>query len=287
MKFLLFFLVIFSTLYADTKSSVFELSKDEKSYLTEKKELKVCIDPSWMPFESFKNKKYIGMSSDYFKVFQEKLQIPINIVYTNSWKETLEYAETRKCDIVSLITKTASREKYLNFTTPLVINPIVLATRLRESFVVDFHSIEKKTLAIPRGYAIAEILHKKYPQLNIIEVKNIEEGLKKVENGEIYGLIGTLATLGYKIQKEFLGELKIGGKFDETLRVPIGVRNDEPMLITIFQKLLDSFSEEEHYNILNRWITVIIEKKQDYTIVWELIAFFLFILFLLYCKRLP
>jgi len=278
MKFFIVLIISLSILNAYSKDSSLDFTQEEENYLKTKKELRICIDPQWMPFEAFKGKQHIGLSSDYYKVFQEKLNIPIKIVHTNSWNETLKYAKNRKCDIVSLITKTPSREDYLNFTTPLIQTPIVLATKLSERFVIDFKSLKDETLAIPKGYAIAEILYKKYPYLNIIEVENIEDGLKKVKEGKIYGLIGSLATIGYKIQKQFIGEVKIGGKFSENLSVPIGVRNDHPHLVTIFQKLLDNISEEQHYNILNKWIAVTIEKKQDYTIVWQLLIFFLFIL---------
>ena len=54
------------------------------------------------------------------------------------------------------------------------------------------------------------------------------------------------------------------------------------MIITIFQKLLDSVSEEEKYNILNKWTAIIIEKKTDYTLVRQIIVVFIFILFIIF-----
>jgi len=46
----------------------------------------MCIDPDWMPYEKLENGKHIGISADFFKIFQAQLPIPIKVVKTKSWK---------------------------------------------------------------------------------------------------------------------------------------------------------------------------------------------------------
>ena len=258
------------------QNSTIHLNEAEKSYLKTKKVLRLCIDPNWMPFEALENAKYIGISADYFKLFQEKLKIPIHLIPTTSWSQTLEFAQNRKCDIVSLITKTQQRETYLNFTTPLITSPLALATKLNTTFTVDFEDLSNKKLAMPKNYANAEILKRKYPHLTIIEVKSIKEGLTQVRDAKVYGLIGSLEALGYLIQKDFTGELKIGGKFNENITAPIGLRNDHKELLGIFQKLIDSISPEQHRHIINTWTSIELEVKKDYTLLWQLLSGFIF-----------
>ena len=253
----------------------------EQKYLAKKEVLYVCIDPDWMPFESFKNRKHIGLSADYLNIFRKKLNIPLKVVYTKSWQQTLEFAKTRRCDIISLVTKTPEREKYLNFTTPLINTPIILATRLDVNFIINFSSMKNRKIAIPTGYSIINYIKEKYPNFEIVEVKNLDEALQQVKDAKVYGAVGSLATISYLMHKKYAGDIKISGKFEKNLLVPMGIRSDNPILKDIFQKLINQLSEEEHYNIFNKWITLVVEKEKDYKTLFQMIAFFIFLLFLI------
>ncbi|MDO8455035.1 MAG: ABC transporter substrate-binding protein, partial [Sulfurimonas sp.] len=262
------------------------LTKEEENYLKEKKKITMCIDPDWMPYESFEDGRHVGLTADYFKIFQENLKIPIEAVKTKSWLQSIEFAKTRKCDIFSLAMETPERKKYMNFTTPYIKGPFVLATKLDAPFIVDFKSLGNEKIGIPKGYSSNEILRKKYLNLNIVDVENTEDGLQKVKNGEIFGFVGTLAEIGYLFQKEFMGELKIAGKFDELWELGVGVRNDDKMLLEILQKTVDSISEAQKQTVLNRWIAVKYERGIDYTLVWEVVLFALALLsFVTYWNR--
>lgn len=38
-----------------------ELTKEENSYLKNKKVITMCVDPDWYPFEKIENEKHIGL----------------------------------------------------------------------------------------------------------------------------------------------------------------------------------------------------------------------------------
>lgn len=251
------------------------LTEKELSYLKGKKVINSCIDPNWMPYEAFdKNGKHIGLTSDYFNIFRKEIPIPINIIKTATWDQTLKLSKSRKCDIISLAMETKDRKKYLNFTTAYLKTPLVLATKLDKSFVNDFSSLtSKQKIGIPKGYAFVEILKKAYPNLNIIEVENIHKGLKKVIDGDHFGYIGTLNSIGYLFQREFTGELKIAGKFNEQWELGVAVRNDDEILLNIFNKLISNIEDKNKQEILNKWITLKYEEKVDYSLIIKIIAF--------------
>jgi len=265
------------------------LTQEEEDYLKAKKEIRYCADPTWMPFEGIKNGKIDGMSSDYIKIFTENINIPFRFIKTKSWMESIEYLKENKCDILSfLVMETKERQEYLNFTKPYIKMPLVIATKLDVTFITDFHQLEKKKIGIPKGYAFYEILKRKYPYINLVEVENNVEGLTKVKNGELFGFIGTLASVGYLFQTQFIGELKIAGKFDENWELGIASRKDEPILSNILQKALDTISQEKHKSIFNKWIAIKYENKVDYQSLWEIImiALVIFFIFLYWNRRL-
>lgn len=253
------------------------INEYEKEYLLKKGEITACTDPDWMPFESIVEGRHTGLAADYFKEFQKVLPVPIRIMHTDTWTDSINLTKNRKCDIMTFVMSTKERSKYLNFTSPYFKTPLVMATKPNVPFIADLGTLKDKTVGIPKGYASAEFLRERYPDLNIVDVENLRDGLQKVRKGQIFGFIGTLATIGYQFQKEFTGELKIAGKFDDMWELGIGVRNDDPLLLGIFEKAINSVNEEEKQKILNKWIAVNYESAVDYTLVWQILFASLFV----------
>ena len=269
----------------DIKNSL-GLEHNERVYLENKKEIKMCIDPSWMPFEKNENGQHIGMTADYAKYFEEILAVPIVMVPTKSWAESLRYGEQRLCDIFSLVASTPQREKYLDFTKPYIHVPLIIATKLEQPFINDIPSIVNKPIGVVKDYAYRELLKKRYPNMQFVDVHNLDDGLKKVLKGDLFGFIGSLTTVGYTIQEKYVGELKIAGKFDETWDLGIGVRNDEPILKNIFEKAINTISEKRTQDILNKWVSIKFHNVVDYTFVLQVsFVFILILLVILYKNR--
>lgn len=273
---------IFDALKSKKKEdSIF--TKEEQEYLQKKQVLKMCIDPDWMPLEQSLNGKHIGMSADYFSILKRYIGVPIEVVNTKNWTESLEYGKARKCDVFSLVMPTKERREYLDFTEPYLSIPYVIVTNLDELFISDITKVIDKKIGIVKGYAFGEILKERYPRMNLVFVKNVKDGLEKVKDGELFGFMDTLATTGYFIQKDYIGQLKIAGKFDENWELGVGVRNDEPILKDIFDKAIVKISPEQKHDILNKWISVNYEKGTNYKIIfiWVGVVAFMFSIVLL------
>jgi len=261
----------FSSAKSDLKEEYAKFSKQELTYLTEKKQLNLCIDPDWMPLEKLEKGQHIGISADYYQRFQENIDIPFNLVQTKSWVETLSLAEQRECDIVSLATPTENRKRYLNFTAPLIKAPLVLVTKDDVTFMDDLAFINNKKVAIINSYATKEIIQKQFPNLVIVGVNSAQQGLQMVVDGESFGYIDTLASVGYMFQTQFIGELKVSGKMDQYLEMSIATRNDEPLLLTIMDKLIKKIPESTHQQIINNYVAINYKQGIDYRIIWQVL----------------
>ncbi len=276
----------FSKIIYSEEKNILALTEHEKNYLKKKGQLTMCIDPDWLPFSILENNDYKGISADIFKLIKEKLPVPVTIIPTSTWAQSLEYAQQRKCDIIDLAIQTAERKKYLKFTRPYLKVPLVIATRHDVPFIADFKSLDTEKVGIVAGYAFVEILRRSYPNINVIEVKSLRDGLQKVKDGKLFGYIGTLAGIAHVFKKDFTGELKITGKFSETWDMGSAVRNDDEQLFNILQKVFSSIDSQKIENIINKWITVKYEKQIDYTLTWQILVFVLFIIaFLIYRER--
>ena len=263
----------------------FLLNDKEKNYLENKKTIKMCVDPDWMPFEKIEKGKHVGIAADYIKIIEEKIKKPITLIPTKTWSESLELGQKKDCDIFSLIRTTPQREKYLNFTKPYLEIPLVIAADINAPFIDNILQVKDKKIAIVKDYAVGEVLRIKYPNIDFVDVNNIHEGLELVEKGSVFGFIDTLLTIGYQIQNNYIGQLKISGRFNEIWELGIGVRNDEPILTSIFDKAIDDISANQKQRILNKWISVNYQKEIDHVFLYEVLAgliVFTFILFLFY-----
>ncbi len=268
--------------FLDKNYQNLKLTEDEKQYLKNKKELKMCVDPDWMPFEKIENGKHIGVSADYIKLLKEKIGTSITLTPTTSWSDSILFIKERKCDIVPLAMETPKRKKFMNFTKPYLTVPLVITTTNDKFFIANIKELEGKTIGIEKSYAQAELLKIKYPMVNFVEVNTITEGLEKVINGNFFGYIDNLTTIGYQIQKYFPTQLKITGQFDEQLVMGIGVRKDEPLLLSILDKALNTIDSNRREHILNQWISVKYELGYDKALFWKILTpFFILALLLL------
>ena len=281
---LLLLLIITLNIFAQELGNHIGPTLSQLNYLSNKKELKLCIGPDSMPFEDFgKNGEYIGLTSDYYKIFSKNLNIPITVVPVNTWAESIEFAKNRKCDIISAM-QTEERKQYLNFTSPYLKTPVVIATNNDKPFISDFKDLTNEKIGVPKSYAYVEELKKIYPNINYVEVPTIKDGLKKVIDGELYGQVGTLASIGYFFITDFIGSLKIAGKTDKVnLELGIGVRNDDPILFDILQNQVENIDESFHHKVLNNWINIKYNIDIDYSLVYKILTvIFIFIIFIVY-----
>lgn len=278
--------IIYKWMNVKIKAKTLIFNNQEKLYLRKKGNLKLCVDPNWMPFEKITNDgKHEGIAADYIKVFENKIGIPINLVPTTSWSQTLDFAKKRNCDIISMALDTPSKKEYFNFTIPYFKVPLILVTKDNITFITDFSVLNNKKIGIQKEYGTKEIIQKKYPKIDVVEVKDLYSGLKKVESSQLFGQIATNISAAYELQKNFRGSLQISAKFEKDLHIRTAVRNDEPELLTIFNKAIQSIENSTRQKILNTWAPVKYENNFDYSLFWKIIVIILIILLFIIYKH--
>ncbi len=262
-----------NNLIYDTPSTHFELTNQQKQYLQNKKELRMCVDPNWMPLEKIENGQYVGIAAEIMGIISQKIDIPIKLIQTTNWAQTLEKAKLRECDILALAENTPNRLEYLDFTTPYIITPLVIATKSGISFIDKLENIKYHSLGIIKNYSMQELLKTKYPGINLVEVSSIQDGLAQVEQEKIFGYLDNSIVINHEIQKEKLNTLSISGQFRDTFYLSIATRNDEKILNDIMEKALNSIDKSTRDIIMDKWHNVNYQIKTDYKLIAQ-IAFF-------------
>lgn len=204
-----------------------------------------------------------------------------NVIKTKSWKESLEYAKTRKCDVVALIRKTKKRKKYLNFTKPFVKFNIAVITKNSVPFIDNFKDLKNKKIGISQHNSLKQIIQDEYPNLNIVDSKNISDGINKVKNGELFGYIGNLLALEYVLITNFIEDIKVMNILDNiSSPLSVGIRNDDNVLFGIFNKLIANIDSKTKEKILKKYREKIHEKEINHILILKISIVFLLITFI-------
>jgi diguanylate cyclase (GGDEF)-like protein/PAS domain S-box-containing protein len=264
----------------DSQRTSFDLTEREKSYLAQKQTIKVCVDPSWMPFEAIENDTHVGISADYLDLVSQELGITFQLVPTQTWTETLEKGKARECDIFALSMETPERKRYMNFTKPYIVIPLVIASTKDTPFIADIPDIAHQRIGLVRDYAFIEFLRSEYPQMDIVEFDTLYEGLSALEKNEIYGFIDSLTTISYEIQRSFSSSIKISGRVNRNWDLGFAVRNDDPVLLAILDKAVRNIDKKAVDEIRRKWFSVTYENQIDYSLLWKVFAVVVVLVFL-------
>lgn len=256
----------------------YTLTPKEREYLRHKKELRMCVDPNWMPLEKIENGTYIGIGADMIRHIEQTLRIPVRLVPTETWEQTLEKAQKRECDIVALAQKTPKKEKYLDFTTPFLQIPVVLATGSRNRFVDSLEKIKNEKLAVVKGYSLKELLSERYKGLTLVEAASVEEALAWVQQEKVYGFLDNSLVINHELHKNHITDIAITGQFQDKIELSIASRNDEPILHAILQKALDEIEPRTREEIKNRWSNISYKLEPDYKFTMQVLFFFVVLL---------
>ena len=160
----------------------------------------------------------------------------------------------------------------MDFTSPYIKLPIVLATKVNTPFINDIADVKNEKIGVVDNYVIADILRERIPDINIVDVASISEGLALVESGELFGYIDNLMVISNLIQKSFTGVLKVSSRLEDKMELALASRNDQPQLNNIFEMLVHSLSDEELQATYNKWVSVGQERAFDYSLLWKILA---------------
>ncbi len=262
--------IVYDKLISQTK-----LTKDEKSYLSSKKDLKVCISPEWgYPFMKIDkiNNKYSGIVLDYLDILKKKLHTNLTILKSSSWKETLKFIHNQQCDIIPLALKSEDKMKIEKFTKPYLKIPLVITTNNDVSFIEDEKDLFAKKIALIKDSYLKHYFKENNYNLDFIYVENSQEGFKKVKNGQAFAFINSLpSTISELRTSQYSQYLKISGKLPKHLNIHMAVKFDDDKLYSIIQKVIDSIPREKKQRIFNKWLPLKYETKMDYILLIKII----------------
>ncbi len=243
---------------------LYAFTAEERAYLQQNPVIKLANDTAWAPFDFIDEQgQWQGMAAQYFALFEKQLGVKFAAEKQLSWKQVVAKAKSGELEVYPCAVATDERKRYMRFTEPYLSFPLVLATDKEVNFIDNYSQLNSQTVAVVEGYWSHEMLEKNYPQINLLLVDSIKEGLEAVISGQAMAYSGNLASINYAIKQYGLMGLHIAGQSDERFELAIGVNKDNPVLFGILEKVLKSVSEAERQAIYNQWVTLEMVNKVD------------------------
>jgi len=251
------------------KVSAIGLTKEEKEWIQSHANLKFSGDPNWLPFEAFNNKgEHIGMVAETLKLIESLAGLEFTRVPTKSWLETVELSEKKEVDV---LTETIDADRgNLIFTKPFLVNNLIIIMRDDENFVEDLNDIKDKKIAVIKDYGYVPKIKAQYPDINFIEVADIQTGIANISTGKIDAMITTLAYASYSINEMGATNVRIVGKTPLVTKIGLGVRKDYAPLVSILNKAIETITEPEKLEIYDHWVKSKNIQSIDYSLLWKL-----------------
>jgi len=276
MKYLFFLFFLSSTLLANNLN--LDLSKVEKEWIVQHKEVSFTGDPNWLPFEAFDKKgNYIGIVSDYLKLVKKETGLVFLPQVVNSWSESLQVATDGKVSVISGDAADKTLNQMFRPIEPYLINPIIIIMDHHTNYIEDLNTLQGKKIAIIKDYGYTADLFKHYPHMRFIEVENIQIGLQGVSTGEFDAMLASSSLAHYTISTMDLENVKIVGKTSVIMEVTLFIDKNEPVLFNIINKAIKSISVKDREKILNKW-TSSQSYNQDFNVILIVIIILLFII---------
>jgi signal transduction histidine kinase len=262
------------------------LTQIEIDWLSKHPVITVGTDPNWAPFEYRDEKgKNKGIVIDYLTIIEKLLGVKFKFSEAETWNEMYENLKKQKLDVIANITQTPERAKKIIFTKPYFSTPTSIFANQDVRFIGNLSELANKKVSVVEGYVLYEYIRNDYPEIVLVPVKNIKEGLEKVRRDEVFAFIDGMLPVSFYAYDKAYSSIRIVGETPYGFNLSMGVRNDWPELVGILQKALDSITESEKSTIYNNWITLRTQKF-DYLLLGKIvIPFFVVLLIVLYWNR--
>ncbi len=219
------------------------------------------------------------MTSDYLDLLEQRLGVTFQRVQGLTWQEAYSRLACWEIDMTTSVAATPERSAFWAFTEPYMKIPIVIITQSDVAYIGDMKELNGKQVAVVDGYAVCDWIPRDFPEIQLVKVKDTQQGLEAVRRGEAFAFIENMLVVGhYLTELKLTTTLKIAGDTPYVNAQSMAVRKDWAIFTGILDKALGLISEAERDEIYRRWLPVRYERGLDYTRLWQALAGFVIIL---------
>ena len=230
----------------------------ERAWISANPVVHVAVDPDWRPLEYVEDGVYKGLSAEYLKAIARVSGLEFRWKQGLGWPSARAALAERSIDLLAATSQQMaapqSRE-HIAYSKPYFVGSTLIVTRASSPVMFDPRQLEGKKVAVKAGGGYERSLRLRYPAILLVAVETATEALERVASGELYAAIDVDAVLIPILQHRYFDTLHVAGSIAELPAVvSIGIRMDQPLLVSIINKSLATLTARETDHMLARWV---------------------------------
>lgn len=231
------------------------LNAEERDWLAKNNVISVGVE-EWYPFvKANEDGQPGGIAGDFLSLILEKTGLKIKTI-TGEWANLLADFEQGNIDLLPATYYTEDRATYGLYSSPYFSSKEFIYTKKDEKSVHSFDNLRGKRLAIVKGYGTIPKIKGKFPEIEIVETKNLLASIYAVLNGEVDALYESQIATDVLIRQELITGLRaIGQSTFEASPLYFFSLKDQPLLQSILTKSLESITEQQQRDIIDKWVS--------------------------------
>ncbi|MDM8549045.1 transporter substrate-binding domain-containing protein [Desulfobacterales bacterium HSG2] len=251
---IIIFLMIHATcgpLYAQVYAQVY--AQDEGKY---KSRNFVCASSNNFPPMNLLDKdgNLTGFGYDLSNAVIKAIGGKVTHIHSSHWTEVLEWVARGKADFIHDAGYTEERDKFLDYTDPIIEMPEAIFVRAEQYDITGFESLKGKTVACVNKH-ITHLYLQQFPEIRCHVVKTPVEGLYELVSGRADAFIYPKQIILYFIQKLRMGDkTKIIGEPLRRLTYSMVVRQGNKEALDLLNQGIAKVRKSGEYSrIYDKW----------------------------------
>ena len=232
-----------------------DLTTEERKWIKANSPIRVGAISDWPPFDSIDaDGNYSGVTRDYLDLIARKTGLTFDY-RIDTWSNLLDAIKQHSVDLLGSVYYTAERDRTFNFSPPYleVLDYFFVRDDLGVRSIADLNG---KRVAMPKDYALSDLLRKHFPDIRIVDVASEEDAIEAVLERRADALYDSYAVLNYLLKRNSISSIVPfkSTRYLGTNHLHLVTDKGDAMLASILNKGLEAVSPQEALSIYDRWL---------------------------------
>lgn len=198
--------------------------------------------------------RYYGLTADLLSWIQAQTGLDVEVSRFANIDDVFSALDDGTIDMVADVAATHLRRQRMLFSHPYVTMPYALVMGADSPPRFSLSELHGKTLIMPSGHAMVTTIKEDYPNINLIEARDVVASLDGVKEGRADATILPLLIARYYIARFYEPNLRINMTLSDPLSTSsFAMRRDNPELANTINSVLAQISPYELSSMINRW----------------------------------
>lgn len=237
------------------------LTEKQKKIIQESEVIRISNQNDWAPMDFAMAGEPSGYAIDLLNVISDMTGIKFQFINGFSWSDLVHQYNRGRIDMLHSLQHLKNGYVQGVFSEPLYQMPFSVVTKSGVENIGMIARLNNKKIAMLDFWSIIPTLEANYPDIELVKVSSIQEGLNAVENGEVFGMIDSDIILKRSIQQWFLDEFYIHQDIKEFNKEFSGAFHvvahpEQAELVKIINLAISNVSEAQWVALHNKWLVV-------------------------------